>query len=368
LTDVVVLERYSIACAAGGKGGGFLAGTWGDGGITQDMHRTSFQLHEDIAKTLNIESYRKIDVLSVNGRRKGDNVATWLDGPTVSSTIMDRGTAQVSPYELTTKMMTAAEANGAKVVIGTASGLTLSHSGAVTGVQLEGGGELDCDAVVVAMGAWSTLLEDWGVGQGLKVPMQGVKSTSLVYKDLPAVAIEEPYALFCAEDSRYHTHLEVYPRPNGEVYICGCGGSDYVTKERLSKGGDCESPEQILADPLRVQAASQAFESMLPGALAQRHGGKNLGPQTVQACMRPCAPDALPILGPVQGTKGLYIATGHNCWGILWAPVTGLIIAEILTEGGSKTVDISAFSPQRFMPTYSGRGRARRDEDVGEQW
>jgi glycine/D-amino acid oxidase-like deaminating enzyme len=39
---------------------------------------------------------------------------------------------------------------------------------------------IECDSAVVAMGVWSTLLEDWGLG--LAVPMEGVKSTSLVYK------------------------------------------------------------------------------------------------------------------------------------------------------------------------------------------
>jgi hypothetical protein len=38
---------------------------------------------------------------------------------------------------------------------------------------------------------------------------------------------------------------QVYPRPNGEIYICGLGGSDYVDAPRLKAGGDCESPELI---------------------------------------------------------------------------------------------------------------------------
>lgn len=45
--------------------------------------------------------------------------------------------------------------------------------------------------------------------------MEGVKSTSIVYKDLESVR-SEPYALFCAEDNN-GCHLEMYPRPNGEV-------------------------------------------------------------------------------------------------------------------------------------------------------
>lgn len=44
-------------------------------------------------------------------------------------------------------------------------------------------------------------------------------------------------------------HLEVYPRPNGETYLCGLGGSDYVNEARLKPGGDCDRPDKIYADP-----------------------------------------------------------------------------------------------------------------------
>ena len=48
VTDVTVVERTAIAASSGGKGGGFLAGGWGDGSVTQDLHRRSFELHEQV--------------------------------------------------------------------------------------------------------------------------------------------------------------------------------------------------------------------------------------------------------------------------------------------------------------------------------
>lgn len=51
-------------------------------------------------------------------------------------------------------------------------------------------------------------------------------------------------------------------RPNGDMYICGCGGSDYVSGDRLREGGDCESPEKITADPKRVDAAVASFQGI----------------------------------------------------------------------------------------------------------
>ena len=68
----------------------------------------------------------------------------------------------------------------------------------------------------------------------IPVPMTGIKSTSIVFKD--ASREVEPFALFCGEDSRFGTHLEVYPRNSGEVYLCGIGGSEYVDADELRAG------------------------------------------------------------------------------------------------------------------------------------
>ena len=64
--DVTIVERTSVAAAASGKGGGFLARGWGSG-PTRALHEVSFDLHADLAKTLNLKTYRKIKTLSVTG-------------------------------------------------------------------------------------------------------------------------------------------------------------------------------------------------------------------------------------------------------------------------------------------------------------
>ena len=221
----------------------------------------------------------------------------------------------VTPLEYTTKMMAAAQERGVKLVIGEVLGLQIeedgSEDGVVTGVHVNGLEDvLQADKVVIAMGPWSIMAEEWL--PGVKVPLEGVKSTSLVYPATGKVA-EEPFALFCGDDVN-GCHLEVYPRPTGEVYISGCVGSDFVTAARLRPGGDCESANEIGADPRRVAAASRSFAGLAPSVAME--GDNSVAPMS-QACMRPCAPDALPILGQAPGYKGAYLACGHNCWGIL---------------------------------------------------
>lgn len=74
-------------------------------------------------------------------------------------------------------------------------------------------------------------------------------------------------------------------------------------------------------------------------------------------------------MGEVSGVRGAYLSAGHNCWGILWGPVTGLLMAELLVDGKASTVDIGPFSPSRFMKTAGKRGRRRGATNlVGEQW
>jgi glycine oxidase len=64
------------------------------------------------------------------------------------------------------------------------------------------------------------------------------------------------------------------------------------------------------------------------------------------AGLRPGTPDALPILG-ATAIPGYYVATGHFRDGILLAPITSQVMAEVIT-GIDCSYDLSPFSPARF--------------------
>jgi glycine oxidase len=65
------------------------------------------------------------------------------------------------------------------------------------------------------------------------------------------------------------------------------------------------------------------------------------------AGFRPRAKDGLPVLGSSAAVEGLFYATGHYRNGILLAPITGKVIAEMIVDGILPT-GIEAFSPNRF--------------------
>lgn len=65
------------------------------------------------------------------------------------------------------------------------------------------------------------------------------------------------------------------------------------------------------------------------------------------AGLRPGTPDALPILGPTP-TPGYLVATGHFRDGILLAPITAKVMAEVI-EGKNPGHDLTHFLSARFL-------------------
>jgi glycine oxidase len=64
------------------------------------------------------------------------------------------------------------------------------------------------------------------------------------------------------------------------------------------------------------------------------------------AGLRPGTPDALPILGPTD-IPGYYVATGHFRDGILLAPITAQVMADVIS-GTKPAYHLDPFAPSRF--------------------
>ena len=63
--------------------------------------------------------------------------------------------------------------------------------------------------------------------------------------------------------------------------------------------------------------------------------------------LRPCSPDGLPFIGRTTKFANLSIATGHAMMGMSLGPVTGRLLAEILS-GETPAWDIRHLSPDRY--------------------
>lgn len=66
------------------------------------------------------------------------------------------------------------------------------------------------------------------------------------------------------------------------------------------------------------------------------------------AGLRPSTPDGLPFLGPLPDSHNQFVAAGHYRNGILLAPATAHVMAQVLT-GEVTAIDLSAYSPARQL-------------------
>jgi len=334
-----VVERTGVACAASGKSGGFLALDWCDGSPLGSLARKSYAMHAELAESLGRDcGYRAMTTFAVAASARGgveaDNSAAgaaWLDGDCAVYTRLGGtdSTAQVHPRLFTEALMAEARGLGARVVTGRVEGLDIAGE-RVRGVRVDGT-VMPADAAVIAMGPWSNTASQW-----LPLPpIDGLKGFSITLAPSAPVPAQALFVEYMDEEGG-RASPEIFPRPDGEVYLCGL--SD-----------DQPLPE----DPACIELSRSATATLwgAAGALASSMGDARL--LTENACYRPVCADALPLMGEVPGIAGAFVATGHNCWGILNAPASGAAMAELIAEGRSTIVDLAPFTPARFQePIY----------------
>jgi D-amino-acid dehydrogenase len=62
---------------------------------------------------------------------------------------------------------------------------------------------------------------------------------------------------------------------------------------------------------------------------------------------RPCFPDSMPAIGRAPGQPGLWLDFGHAHWGLTLGPVSGRLLAEMMT-GATPFTDPAPYSAARF--------------------
>lgn len=173
---------------------------------------------------------------------------------------------------------------------------------------------------VFAAGPWTGLLLNG------RVPVQPVKGQILIY-DLPERHRKTWRApVYCGHvPGPEPMVLYFVPKEDGQLLVGATGENRGFDKS--------ENPEA-------TARMSRAAAEILP-ELAK------LKPRATWQGLRPGSPDQMPLLGRLPGFDNVYIAGGHFRNGILLAPVTGKLMAELLT-GGKTSLPLEPFSPARF--------------------
>ena len=70
--------------------------------------------------------------------------------------------------------------------------------------------------------------------------------------------------------------------------------------------------------------------------------------------MRPATPDSLPLIGPIPGHRGLYVATGHGMLGLTLAPGTARYVVPLVLDE-VEPAELKPFTPERYVLTGAWR-------------
>lgn len=179
--------------------------------------------------------------------------------------------------------------------------------------------------VVMAAGAWSPRLAREA---GLPIPLEPAKGYHI---DLEPGPSDPAVPVFMIESKVIATPLEGRLRLAGTLELTGMDTN---------------------IDERRVEAVRVAGERNLTGLDGRRVS-------EVWSGLRPCPPDGLPIVGRTERAGNVVFATGHGMTGLSMAPITGRVVAQLLS-GDEPTVDPAPFSPDRFRDWRpAGNGAAR---------
>jgi len=220
----------------------------------------------------------------------------------------------LTPGQLMAALTREVERAGVQVHYGTAVNGWRSTGNRIDAVQTNRD-DLTADEFVVCAGVWSTNIAR---RLGLKLPMQAGKGYSLTL-DSPA-----PRPRICAILSE----ARVAMTPMGSALRFGGTMELAGIDERIN--------------PARVRGIVKSVPRYFPD-FTPAHFER----AAVRSGLRPCSPDGLPYIGRFSRFANLCAATGHAMMGVSLGPITGKLIAEILSDE-PLSCNIDGLGPDRF--------------------
>jgi sarcosine oxidase subunit beta len=343
---VVVVERSSVASGATGRSSGFVrmhydveaesrlawaslpyfrdwAKQVGEGSC--DFVHTGFVqlVPPSLADALraNVAMHRRVGIdASLIGP---DDVARLLPGVVtddVEVAAYEPLSGYADPTATASGFLTAARRAGARYVGGAQARVVVERD-RVVAVESDKG-RIATPVAVDAAGAWAA---EVAASAGVEVPVEAWRHDT-AYFGLPV-----------GRDHRFPIVIdqahEVYFRPEGrDLMLVGLEAGNTIG------GSPDRSQEELSAATLdaMVDAICARLPWMEAGTLRTAHGGQD-----------GIAPDQHAILG-AAGPEGFYLDCGHSGTGFKTAPAVGLCLSELILDGAARTVDISAFSLDRF--------------------
>lgn len=332
--NVLVLDRGQPGAEASTAGAGMLVAGEMDGPPElRALARLSAQVYPDFVRAAEAESDISVDfnqhgAICLGKPLPGEQLLTdaeliALEPSLSASSLRATFVAEdvVDPRTLMPALVQAGKRRGVHIHGGSEVISLLQENSRVAGVETRQT-KYHAPVVVNCCGAWSAELQR-------SIPTRPVKGHMLAL--IPA----RPHPIRHVIRNR-ETDVYLVPRRDGRIAV----GST-VEEAGFDKR----------VDPDIIQRLHQLAADILPELGEARIHESWTG-------LRPGTPDKLPILGAVSGDRtprGYFVATGHFRNGILLAPATAIVMAELITgatssatQSATQRIDLTPFAPTRF--------------------
>ena len=235
---------------------------------------------------------------------------------------------QVENRRLVSALVASVEKHGVRLMTSTEALSVRIERGEVRSVETSRG-TVSTPFIIIAGGAWSSLI---GANPGAGV--SSGRDSSDTSSELPSLRIEPVRGQMLCFDARQRLARHVLYSPRGYLVPRMDG--------RLLAGSTTERAG------FDKRVTGFGVHAMMAHALEIAPSVGELALVDSWSGLRPRAEDDLPVLGTCASVRGLVYATGHYRNGILLAPITGELIADVLTRGVMPPL-LRAFTPDRFQ-------------------
>jgi glycine/D-amino acid oxidase-like deaminating enzyme len=233
---------------------------------------------------------------------------------------------QVQPMMAAALLLRLARDLGADMHLRTEVTGVQTAAGRVTGVRTSHGA-LGAGQVVNAAGPWAGELAALA---GLRLPVLPRRGFIVVTEPLPVLIRHKVYtADYVANVASGSAGLETSTVIEGTA-----GGTILIGASRERVGFDRSSSLRVVG--MLAAQATRLFPVLTEARAIRFYRG-----------FRPYCPDHLPVIGADDRLPGLLHACGHEGAGVGLAPVTGQLIAQVVT-GQTPSLPLAPFTPNRF--------------------
>jgi len=240
------------------------------------------------------------------------------------------GDGQLDPYLTTTTMAKLARELGVEINTHTrVTGIELGPRGEIRRV-LTDRGAVTTGTVVNAAGMWAPRIAAMA---GLTVPTTPVDHQHIALKAVPGHEFDKAFPCLRDPDNLVYMRQE-----QGGLVIGGYEGNPLA---RWIDGAPWEHGGATLPEDF------ERFEPLLEGAIRRIPFLDQAGVITLVCHPGAYTPDSQPLLGPLPGARGFWMAAGMSLNGYGGAGGIGKLMAEWITSGEAP-LDVYAYKATRF--------------------